>query len=202
MGSPVTLESLTEDMAEAVPPVDAETEGQYGNGLGSENEVRQIELVLEYLCNVNDRYQEVETEVLYPDGSKRCDLVMPNGMPVEAKLIRYWRANGDPEPNMYERVFSPFHRNTLLTDADRLRNASFGEEGALLGLFYVRSEDDPKTVEALNERYTAESIGEKIVLDLDYWYGLEASVCEIARFDGLQHDVHKRGAIISWTLEQ
>lgn len=158
--------------------------------------------VFRHTIDVDDRYQEVKTEEPYPDGSERCDLVMPTGMPIEVKLIRYWRANGDSEPNMYERVFSPFHRNTLLTDADRLRNASFGEEGALLGLFYVRSEDDPKTVEALAERYSAESIGEKIVHDLDYWYGIEASVCEIARFDGLRHDVHKRGAIISWALEQ
>lgn len=137
----------------------------------------------------------------YPDGGGKCDLVLSNGTPVEAKLIRYWRANGDPEPTMYGHVFSPFHRNTLLTDARRLQASEFGEESGLLGLFYTRASDDPETVEGLPERYTAADIAEKVVRDIDHWYEAEASVCRIAEFDGLQHTVHGQGAAISWVLK-
>jgi len=92
--------------------------------------------------------------------------VLTDGTPVKAKLIRYWRGNGDPEPTMYGHVFSPFHRNTLLTDARRLRASSFGDRSGLLGLFYTRAADDPETVEALPERYAAEDIAEKAVREL------------------------------------
>ena len=201
MAGPLSLDELTADLANAIPVVDAETTGQYGAGLGSETEDRQLELLLDSLRDADDRYEAIEREVAYPDGDGRCDLVLPTGTAVEAKLIRYWRANGDPEPTMYGHVFSPFHRNTLLTDADRLHESAFGERNGLLGLFYARAEADPKTVASLSERYTAADIAEKVVRDVDYWYGVDATVCEIARFDGLQHAVHERGAVVSWVLE-
>jgi hypothetical protein len=122
-----SLDQLTEDIANAMPAVDRETTGQYGDGLGSEDEERQLDLLLTHLRTTDERYEQVDREVSYPNGTGNCDLVLPTGMPVEAKLIRYWRANGDPEPTMFGHVFSPFHRNTLLTDARRLRESSFGE---------------------------------------------------------------------------
>lgn len=196
-----SLAALTEDLAAAVPVVDGETTGQYGDGIGSEGEERQVELLLERLREADDRYRAIEREVPYPDGSGRFDVLLPDGTPVEAKLIRYWRANGDPEPTMYGRVFSPFHRNTLLTDAARLRDSAFGGRSGLLGLFYARSKDDPERVESLPERYTPEDVAERVVHDADYWYGIGASVCAVARFDGLRHEVHGRGAVISWLIE-
>lgn len=201
MADPLSLNRFTEDVADAVPVVDCETTGKYGDGLGSEDEERQLDLLLDHLRGVDDHYANVDREVSYPDGTGKCDVVLPNGMPVEAKLIRYWRANGDPEPTMYGHVFSPFHRNTLLTDARRLHASAFGERSGLLGLFYTRAGDDPEIVEALPERYTAEDIAEKVVHDINYWYEAEASVCCIAKFEGLQHDVHREGAVISWVVE-
>lgn len=196
-----SLHTFTKAVADAVPAVDHTTAGQYGDGLGSEDEERQLELLLDHLRRVDDRYREIDREVQYPDSSGKCDLVLPNGMPVEAKLIRYWRANGDPEPTMYGHVFSPFHRNTVLTDARRLHASAFGECSGLLGLYYKRGATDPDTVEALPERYTAGDIAQKVVHDIDHWYEAEASVCRIAKFDGLQHDVHGEGAVISWVVE-
>ena len=199
-GSP-SLDELTQDVADAVPVVDRQTTGQYGPGLGSESEERQVELLLDHLRDTTERYEAVERETGYPDGDGRCDLVLPTGTPVEVKLIRYWRANGDPEPAMYGHVFSPFNRNTLLTDARRLHESEFGDQSGLLGLFYARSADDPETVEAFPERYTATDVAEKVVRDVDHWYGIDVNVCRIATFDGLQHTVHGRGAVISWITE-
>jgi len=201
MADALSLEGFTEDVAGAVPPVDGETTGQYGDGLGSEDEERQLELLLGHLREADDRYETVDREVPYPDGGGRCDLVLPDGTPVEAKLIRYWRANGDPEPTVYGHVFSPFHRNTLLTDAGRLHASAFGGRSGLLGLFYARGDEDPETVESLPERYTPADIAEKVVRDIDHWYDAGASVCRIAEFDGLRHAVHGQGAAISWVLE-
>jgi len=123
MTDPVSLADLTVDMAEVVPAVDEGTSGQYGAGIGSESEERQLELILDQLCGLDARYEGIDREAPYPERPGKCDLVLLSGMPVEAKLIRYWRANGDPELNMYTHVFSPFHRNTLLTDAERLHES-------------------------------------------------------------------------------
>jgi len=82
-----------------------------------------------------------------------------------------------------------------------LHASAFVERCGLLGMFYARATDDPETVEALPERYTPENIAEKVVRDIDYWYEVEASVCRIVEFDGLQHDVHRQGAVVSWVVE-
>lgn len=201
MEDALSLDVFTGAIADAVPAVDRNTTGQYGDGLGSEDEERQVELLLDHLRETDDRYEEVNREVPYPDSSERCDLVLPNGMPIEAKLIRYWRANGDPEPAMYGHVFSPFHRNTLLTDARRLHTSGSDARSGLLGLFYTRADDDPETVEAFPERYTPEYIAEKVVRDIEYWYDAEASTYHIAEFDNLRHTVHRQGAAISWVIE-
>lgn len=202
MEDALSLDVFTGAIADAVPALDRNTTGQYGDGLGSEDEERQVELLLDHLRETDDRYEEVNREVPYPDSSEKCDLVLPNGMPIEAKLIRYWRANGDPEPAMYGHVFSPFHQNTLLTDARRLHVSEFSGRSGLLGLFYTRADDDPETVKALPEQYTAADIGKKVVHEIDYWYEAEASICRIAKFDGLQHPIHKEGAAISWILSE
>lgn len=195
------LSDLTEDIAEVIPDVDSRTSGQYGDGIGSENEERQIELLLDELREQDSRYQEVRREVPYPESAERCDLMLPDGTPVEAKLIRYWRANGDPEPNMYKHVFSPFHKNTLLTDAHSLTDSEIGDRGGLLGLFYKRADDDPENVEALPKRYTAEDIADKIAKDIIHWYDTDVDICRIAHFAGLQHTIHEQGAVISWSVE-
>ena len=195
------LSDLTEDIAEVIPDVDSRTSGQYGDGIGSENEERQIELLLDELREQDSRYQEVEREVPYPESAERCDLMLPDGTPVEAKLIRYWRANGDPEPNMHKHVFSPFHKNTLLTDAHSLTNSEIGDRGGLLGLFYKRADHDPENVEALPKRYTAEDIADKIAKDIIHWYDTDVDICRIAHFAGLQHTIHEQGAVISWSVE-
>ena len=101
---------------------------------------------------------------------------------------------------MYKHVFSPFHTNTLLSDAARLSQSAFSDQVGLLGLFYTRPDDDPRAVDSLPERYTPEDIAEKVVRDIDYWFEIEADVCQISRFEGLQHTVHKQGAVISWLL--
>jgi len=201
------LEVFADDIASVIPSVDSETTGQYGDGIGSEDEERQIELILKGLQEFDDRYKQVEREVSYPDCARKCDLRLPDGEFVEAKLLRYWRANGTPEQYMYTHVFSPFHNNTLMTDAKRLHNnkqnsLSDSERNiGLLGIFYKRSDEDSETIEALPERYTTENIAEKVVGDINYWYNFQASVCEIAKFSNLQHPIHKQGSVITWTIE-
>jgi hypothetical protein len=196
-----TLARFADDLAMVLPTVDARTSGQYGDGLGSEDESEQLAALLAELRVADESYDDVQREVPYPDRESVCDIQLPDGTPVEAKLLRYWRANGDPEPGMYTHVFSPFHSNTLLTDARRLAASEFSVSGGLLGLFYARDADDSTTVEGLPERFRAPDIAQKVAEDIDYWYDLECTIARIASVDGLQHSVHRRAAVIAWCLE-
>lgn len=201
MTSNKSLSRFAEDIADVMPEVDENTEGQYKDGIGSESEPHQLSLLLERLKQYASWYQDVEREVSYPNGGSKCDIVLPNGTPVECKLLRYWRANGDPEDYMPKTVFSPFHKNTILTDARELYLSDFQNNGGLLGLFYNRSEDDSQTVQCLPKRYTPEDLADKIARDIEYWYDIEVNLCKISKIDGLQHPVHKQGAAITWQIE-
>jgi len=196
------LSKLSEDIGAVMPAVDANTDGQYGAGIGSEDEPRQLDLLLERLREYDPWYQDVEREVSYPSRRAKCDIVLPDGTPVECKLIRYWRANGDPEDYMPKAIFSPFHENTILTDVEDLHASDFESEGGLLGLFYKRSDDDSQAAQRLPERHTAEDLAEKVERDIEYWYDIETNVSNIARVEGLRHSIHKQGAAITWRIEQ
>lgn len=195
-----TLSRFAEDVASIVPSVDAETDGEYGSGLGSEPEERQVELLLDALTEQDEAYQATRQEVGYPNQTATCDIVLPGQIPVEAKLLRYWRANGDPEDFWYTHVFSPFNKNTLLTDAKRLHEADFQQPGGILGLFYQRAVDDGESVKGLKERFTPTEMAEKVAHEIEYWYDFGTKVCRVAPFRGLQHSIHQRGAAITWTV--
>lgn len=56
MADPLSLDRLTGDIADAVQAIDSETTGQYGDGLGSENEERQLDC-----CSTISRRQTTAT---------------------------------------------------------------------------------------------------------------------------------------------
>jgi hypothetical protein len=47
-------------------------------------------LLLTHLRTTDERYEQVDREMSYPNGIAKCNLVLPTGMSVAAKLIRYW----------------------------------------------------------------------------------------------------------------
>ncbi|WP_435093430.1 hypothetical protein [Halorubrum sp. N11] len=160
-----------------------------------------MELLVDELQRHSAACRDTQLGVLYPESSKSCDFLLPDRIPVECKLLRYWRANGDPEDSMPMRVFSPFHEHTLLSDAQKLNESGFDRDGGLLGLFYKRSDEDPKAVANLPEQYTAERLADKTDRDIEYWFDIDVDVCEVAEFDGLQHLVQAQGAAITWEIE-
>jgi len=201
MTSEKALTRLADDIATILPTVDRNTQGQYGDGIGSEDEPRQVELLVDELQRHSSAYRDTQLEVPYPDSSESCDLVLPDGIPIECKLLRYWRANGGPEDSMPKRVLSPFHEHTLLSDAQKLSESGFDRDGGLLGLFYKRSDDDPESVANLPEQYTAERLADKTARDIEYWFDIDVDVCGVAEFGDLQHPVQAQGAAITWQIE-
>ena len=65
-----TLNTLTEDMASIISSVDSQTTGQYGDGITSESEERQIELILppyssDYFCSYANQDLRLRGSVNY-----------------------------------------------------------------------------------------------------------------------------------------
>lgn len=192
------LAILADDIASVVPEVDAEAEhDRWQPGLGPFEEDRQVEMLREAL-EERTTYS-ITTEEPYTEGGRRVDLCIESdgtGIPVEAKLLRFRYDNGNIDPNSFAKVFSPFPErttSTLLTDARKLHEAGFEENGGLIGLYYA-------PVDESYEQMTPEAIAEKFCLDVGYWYDFEVKTRNVAHFDELRHPVHQRGAIITWEI--
>lgn len=191
------LSTLASKFAEVVPEIDATVDHQrWQPGIGPFEEDRQLEFLIGGLDE--EFTQRIETEVRYPDNRMWCDLVLSESginVPVEAKLIRFRRDNGDIEPTAFNRVFSPFpgRSPSLLSDAKALTESAFPDPGGLLGLYYESREERFEQMEI-------SAVAEKVVLDTEYWYDIDLTIAEIARFEGLRHPVFDRGAIITWRI--
>lgn len=182
------------DLAAVVPRVDANAEHErWQPGLGAFEEERQLELLVEALHGTGDWL--VEREVAYPDGTRRCDLVVDAAgrrVAIEAKLLRFRRDNADLEPNAFGTIFDPFS-NSLVSDARKLVEGGFEQPCGLLGLYYERVAEDRPGMDA-------QTLAEKVCLDVEYWFDVDVTTCAIERFAGLRHPVHQQGAVITWTL--
>ncbi len=194
------LTQLAQDFAAAVPIVDGQLDhDRWDAGIGPFEEENQLEALREGTENTNT--YSVDSEVLYPANSQRCDLVVDDGnvaIPVEAKLARFRYDNGSIDPQSYARLFTPFPEETsssMLTDARKLRQSGFEHPGGIIALYY---EEEKETYDEM----TADNVAKKFVQDLDFWYDLKAHVVEVAKFDGLRHPHHQRGAVITWLLEE
>jgi len=199
MNPSALLESLAEDFAAGLPQVDANAaHSRWQPGIGPFEEDRQVEMLREAV--EGDTNYTIETEEPYLDGGQRCDLFVKTDktqIPVEAKLLRFRYDNGNIDPNSFAKVFSPFPErttSTLLTDARKLRDADFEENGGLLGLYY-------EPVDEPHEQMTPETIAEKFCRDVGYWYDFEVETRNIAHFETLRHPVHQQGAVITWGFE-
>jgi len=203
MPTPSTvLQRVARDFADVIPQVDTDAQhDRWKAGIGPFEEENQIEMILDELAEHASRLEKIQREVSYPGSQRRCDLVFESGsvcLPVEAKLLRFRRDNGNIDPNMYKSVFSPFPErssSSMLTDAKKLVESDFETPTGLLGLYYEKDEE-------AYEQLRAETIAEKFAQDVSYWYDIEIETTAIERFDGLQHPHHQHGAVITWLLSE
>ena len=196
------LEQVGQDFANVIPAVDEEAcHERWNPGIGPFEEEAQLEMILTSLADDSNRPKYIETEVPYPESGKRCDLFIEHGsrqLPVEVKLLRFSRDNGNIDPNMYKSIFSPFPErssSSLLTDTRKLAESGFEPPYGLIGLYYEKNEEE-------YEQLRAERIAEKFEHDVEYWYNLDIDTVAVNRFSGLQHPHHQHGAVIAWLLPE
>lgn len=192
------LASLAQSFAGHIGEVDQQIDERkdYGLGIGPHKEQDQLAALVERVEIENAPITHLETEIPYPGRKDRCDLVVSTDsarIPIEAKLLRFRRANGNDEPEGYAKVFSPVKPSgSLVTDSEKLRTSGFNSGGGLLGIHYsAGTEGTPAN---------ATRLAEKVTQDVSFWYGFNLETVAIEPFDQLQHEVHDSGAIIAWAL--
>lgn len=192
---------MAEEFASVIGDVDSQANhSRWKPGIGPFEEEQQLEMLAEAV-NHRPIGQYLQREQAYPNRGRHCDLVIDTDdvqIPIEAKLLRFRYDNGNIDPNSYARVFTPFPErssSSLLTDAGKLHESGFDPSGGLLGLYYEK-EDEPY------EQMTAKKIAEKFSIDVNHWYDFSAKTVNIARFNGLRHPHHQKGAIITWAISE
>lgn len=195
-----TLAEVAEAFADIIGSVDRRIgeRNDYGPGIGPHREPDQLAALVDSADFGGSSVSRLQTEAPYPSRGEQCDLVVSTDdarIPIEAKLFRFRRANGDDEPEGYSKVFSPFKPSgSLVTDAKKLRSSGFGSAGGLLGIHYSAGTDGTPG--------DATGLAEKLVQDVTFWYGFTPNVVAVEPFNGLQHEVHGDGAIIAWALPE
>lgn len=151
MTTATILDQFAHDVADVIPQLDATAEHhRWQSGIGVFDEGVQVERILEHLEQQSTHYADTRTEVRYPNSDQRCDIILDRDgvqIPIEAKILRFYRDNGDLEPAAYSTVYSPFS-NSLVADAQKLAASEFKTSGGLLGLYYEPDDGTPSTMDA------------------------------------------------------
>ncbi|TYL37367.1 hypothetical protein CV102_17255 [Natronococcus pandeyae] len=198
---------LAESLADVIHDVD-HTIGEnktYGAGIGPHDENDQVDALVMEARRQNNLPGDVSTaksnpsDVKYP-GGQSADLILETSELTEyceAKLFRFVKANGYPSPQGYSKVFSPYQSHSprsFIHDVDKLADADIRVAKTLLGIYY-------RPVEDAGSQITGEDIAEKFVSDVGLWTDHEISIDTVAPFSGLQHNVHQRGAVLAWKVD-
>lgn len=196
------IQQLARAFADAIPSVDeTANHSRWKPGIGPFEEENQIEMIREEVEQQSTFGETIKYEEPYPHSSRRVDLLLDDDgdlLPIEAKLIRFRRDNGNVDPNMYKSVFSPFpeqRSSSMLTDCQKLAESGFDFPCGVLGLYYEGNEEEYKELRA-------DPIAEKFTLDVEHWYDIPIKLVCVESFSGLRHPHHQHGAVIAWELTE
>lgn len=199
--------TLADYFVEVIQNVDAEIgeNRTYGAGIGPHDEDDQIDALVQAVRERNLFDGEIATAkgdaagVRYP-GGQAADLYLESdgrSEYCEAKLFRFQKANGNPYAQEFSKVFNPYQdRNprSFIHDVKKLAAAEIRLPKTFLGIYY-------RPIEGAGTEISSQEIADKFAADVDHWTEYTISVDTIAQFSGLQHEVHHRGGVLTWTLD-
>ncbi|WP_135363858.1 hypothetical protein [Halosimplex halophilum] len=208
MGDSLTLTGEVANLfVDVIDEVDKEIgeNRTYGAGIGPHDEDDQIDALVTKV-----REQELfdgristaksdSSEVRYPSG-RSADLVIERDGEkeyCEAKLFRFQKANENPSSRGFSKVFNPYQdRNprSFIHDVTKLAESDIRVTKTFLAPYY-------RPVNGAGTEIASREIAEKFANEVECWTEHKISIDAVAHFSGLQHDVHQRGAILVWNLE-
>jgi hypothetical protein len=207
MGDPETLTGkLAQSFTNVIHEVDR-TIGEnrtYGAGIGPHDEDDQVDALVKAVRNQGLFDETIHTvkgnaaAVQYP-GGQAADLVVEDNSDTEyceVKLLRMQKANEQPSSRGYSKIFNPFQdRNprSFIHDVSKLAESDVRAQKTFLGIYY-------RPVNGAGTQIAGEEMAQKFATDVEQWTDHSIDVDTVARFSGLQHEVHQRGAIIVWEL--
>ncbi len=201
------LETLSSEFAEVINDVD-ETIGEnndYGAGIGPHDENDQIGALTDVVKRKGSfpgslySVKADHSKTTYPGGQSADLVIDSDGTTIfcEAKLFRFQYAKGGPSPQAFSKVFNPYQDHSprsFIHDVTKLADSEVATEKGFIGIYY-------RPVSGAGTEITGKEIAEKFASDVDKWTGHSVEVVSVDQFDGLQHEVHSRGAVLTWILD-
>lgn len=177
----------------------------YGPGIGPHDEDDQIDKLVKLVQERDLLDWTIYTassdsgEVRYP-GGQSADLVINTGdeqMYCEAKLFRFQKANENPSTQGFSKVFNPYQDHSprsFIHDVVKLAESDIRAKKTFLGIYY-------RPVNGAGTQITSQEIADKFAGEVNQWTDYSIGVERVATFSGLQHPVHTRGGVLTWSLD-
>lgn len=199
--------TLADAFAEVIDDVD-ESIGEnrtYGEGIGPHDEDDQVDALVDA---VQDRdlfdgsiytAKSDASEVRYP-GGQSADIVLETDNTTEyceAKLFRFQKANEQPSSRGFSKVFNPYqdkNPRSFIHDVSKLASSDIRATKTFLAPYY-------RPVNGAGTDISSQEIAEKFADEVAEWSEYNLTVDTVAEFSDLQHEVHRRGALLVWALE-
>ncbi len=196
----IELGRFVEEFARSLAAVDARlpvainqrSGAAFRPGIGPHSEAAAVSLVMADLQTALHPALEYRCSVPYISGSRqRCDLCLGRepiwDWAIELKLLRFLGDNGQLNDNILMHILSPYsaHRSAL-SDCTKLITSGLAARKAVLIYGF---ESDAWPLEPAIEAF--ETLARTRV---------RPGARHEARFDGLVHPVHQRGAVYAWEI--
>ena len=186
------MKDLVHCFADVIKQKDTERikNGTFHAGIGSFEEEHHLDFLEEKLPSI-------QREIEYNESSEECDLKYNNNGKdyyIEFKLCRPYKNNGKIEEFFYKTIFSPFDKNTLMTDVNKLFNSTFVGEKVIMFVYYEKAENE-------NPLLTSNNIIDKIITDAKLWYNINLRVLVRTSIENLVHPIHQRAELVTLIKE-
>lgn len=178
----------------------------YGAGIGPHDEDDQIDALVSKIQAMQLFDGSISTarsdpaDVRYP-GGQSADLVIERDGDTEyceAKLFRFQKANQNPSSQGFSKVFNPYQdRNprSFIHDVQKLAESEVRATKTFMSIYY-------RPVDGAGTDISSKTIADKFASEVSYWTDHSISVDTVSTFTGLQHEVHQRGGILTWALDE
>lgn len=202
------LKEVANEFAEMINEVDRSIgeNRDYGEGIGPHNEDDQISALATEVSSEGRFCESIYTVQTSPaklryKGNQSADLLLESqetAVFIEAKLFRFQRANGNPSPQAFSKVFNPFQdRNprSFIHDVNKLAESDVQAPKGFLGIYY-------RPVSGAGSEISGQDMASEFQSQVARWTPHSISVSAVSDFAGLQHPIHQRGSIITWILDE
>ena len=183
--------ALAFKQVDALRPIGRSKTREYKPGIGPLTENEAVTRALRWLQETKPKTYAAAGPKAYPGSRQACDLVIPEELAIECKLIRPFGDNGIEAEHWSENILHPYPGNvSAVGDALKLSSSGFRERKGILIFGY----------EHLPARVNLDIAVRCFELICDQIVGIRLSKRAAEKFPDLIHPCHQLGKVYGWEL--